>query len=172
MVNHNFIMDSFAKGTSAEEIAMDRIKRAGWSITDVRNDKKYQVIDIDLICSSSNDRWTVDVKTDRGDTGNYFIETKSNVERDTAGWGYSSEADYIMIVYPVRVGFEIHVIDAVILRNWLPLNEYKYRTITNSTKRENGSVYHSKGVIINRQKFLEETGAVAQIFSFDQKDVA
>ena len=168
-----FILDSFKKGKPAEEIAAARIKKAGWQIEDVRKDPVYQAKDIDYICSKDDDAWTVDIKTDRCyRTGNYFFEILANVESEKLGWAYTSEADYILIVYDTGSGHELHVIDMALLRIWLEQNEWKCRKIENSTRRENGSIYHSQGIICNRTKFAEESNAVIQILSIEEKEVA
>lgn len=174
MSENVFILDSFAIGKKAEEMAAKRIEKAGWQITDVRKVPAYQVKDIDYICSGDGDEWSVDIKTDRCyRTNNYFFETLSNIELDKPGWGYTSEANYILIVYPTSTGHELHVLDMTKTREWLYQNASKCRVITNTTKRENGSVYYSQGIIVNRRKFEQESGAVTQILSIEtEKKVA
>lgn len=169
-----YILDSFRKGKPAEEIAAQRIAKAGWQIEDVRKDKEYQAVDIDYICSKDDDTWTVDVKTDRCyKTQNYFFETLANVEAKKQGWAYTSEADYILIVYETPTGgHELHVIDMSLARAWIEQNEWKCRKIENATRRENGSIYHSQGIIYNRKKFAAESGAVIQILKIEEKEVA
>lgn len=169
-----FILDSFRKGKPAETLAAQRIKKAGWEITDVRQDPEYQAKDIDYVCFDDSDQWTVDVKTDRCyKTQNYFFEVLANVEAKKQGWAYMSEADYILIVYETPTGgHELHVIDLPLARAWIKQNEQKCRKIENATRRENGSIYHSQGVIYNRQKFAAESGAVIQTLSISEKEVA
>ena len=168
-----YILDSFRKGKPAEEIAAARIAKAGWEITDVRKDPVYQAADIDYVCFNDDDEWTVDVKTDRCyKTQNYFFEVLANVEAEKLGWAYTSEADYILIVYDTPAGHELHVIDMFQLRQWLEQNEWKCRKIENSTRRENGSIYHSQGVIYNRTKFASESNAVIQILKIEAEEVA
>jgi hypothetical protein len=175
MDNHVYILDSFAIGKKAEDMAAKRIKKAGWHVTDVRKNPIYQVKDIDYICSGFGSIWTVDVKTDRCHyTGNYFFEIISNVETNKAGWGYTSEANYILIVYPTSAGHELHVLDMAKIREWLIKNADKCKVIENTTKREDGSIYYSQGIIVNRQKFARESGAVMQILPIEknEQDVA
>jgi len=174
MDNNVYILDSFKIGKKAEILAAQRIKKAGWTIFDVRKNPRYQIKDIDYICSGFGSIWTVDVKTDRCyRTFNYFFEIISNVESDKLGWGYTSEADYILMVYPTPTGgYEMHVLDMVKTRAWIEENAWKCKVIENSTKREDGSIYHSQGIIINRQKFSLESDAVMQILSIDGQEVA
>ncbi|MGL5207001.1 MAG: hypothetical protein ACRC8T_05775 [Acidaminococcaceae bacterium] len=168
-----YILDSFKKGKPAEEIAAARIAKAGWQIEDVRTDKEYQAVDIDYVCSKDDDTWTVDIKTDRCYyTGNYFFETLANIESNKAGWAYTSMADYILIVYDTPAGHELHVIDMSLARAWIHQNEWKCKKIENATRRENGSIYHSQGIICNRTKFAEESNAVIQILKIEEKEVA
>jgi hypothetical protein len=169
----NYIMDSFRIGAVAEELAAQRIMNAGWNITDVRKDLEYQKIDIDYICSGVDDEWSVDIKTDRCyRTGNYFFETVANVELDKQGWAYTSAAEYILIVYNTGAGYELHVISLKLTSEWLHGNAWKCRTVTNSTKRENGTVYHSQGIIVNRSKFQRESGAVMQVLNLSKEEAA
>lgn len=166
----NFILDSFKTGAAAETLAAKRIRKAGWDITDVRKIQEYQVQDIDYICSSVDDSWSVDVKTDRCyRTGNYFFEIAANIELDKQGWAYTSAADYILIVYDTGADYELHVISMDKLRQWLQKNGDKCKIITNSTRRENGTIYHSQGIIINRIKFQRESGAVEQILNINKE---
>jgi hypothetical protein len=169
----NYIIDSFQKGAAAEELAAQRIMNAGWEITDVRKITEYQALDIDYICFGFDDSWTVDIKTDRCyRTGNYFFETVANVESDKQGWAYTSAAEYILIVYNTGAGYELHVISLKLTREWLNENAWKCKTITNSTKRENGTIYHSQGIIVSRQKFSNESGAVMQVLSINKEAAA
>ena len=46
------------------------------------------------------------------------------------------------------------------------------RKIENATRRENGSIYHSQGIVYNRTKFAAESGAVIQILKIEEKEVA
>lgn len=169
----NYIMDSFRIGAVAEDLAAQRIINAGWEITDARKDPEYQAQDIDYICSGVDDSWSVDIKTDRCYcTGNYFFETVANIELHKQGWAYTSAAEYILIVYDTGAGYELHVINMPLTRDWLYGNIDQCRTITNSTKRENGTIYHSQGIIVSRSKFSNESGAVMQVLSIDKEEAA
>jgi hypothetical protein len=156
--DRNYIMDSFKVGKSAETIVSNWMVSLGWEIVDVRQDKVYQIKDIDyLVPTTDGGQAGVDIKSDRCfDTGNYFIETFSNIEKNKIGWGFGSEADYIMIYYPTSA--ELHIIDLHALKPWLVANAGKCKTITNSTQRVSGTTYHSQGIVINRQQLADDIG--------------
>lgn len=157
----NDIKDSFAKGKNAEEIVAAWIVKQGWgAVKDVRKDKEYQAKDIDYIVSDEESDTPIDVKSDKYyETNNYFIETMSNIELNKIGWGYSSLADFIFIYYPD--GDELHVINMFALRPWLIRNAGKCKEKTNATKSKwnNKVLYHSQGILVNRQKLMREIGA-------------
>lgn len=169
----NNINDSFKIGEKAEAIVSDWMIKQGWVLKDVRKDKVYQAKDIDYLIIDGSYQTAVDIKSDKCfDTGNYFIETFSNIDKNKIGWGYGSEADYIFVYYPTAG--ELHIIDMHVLKPWLIKNAGKCKTITNSSARYNGSTYHSQGIVIDRDKLATEIGTdnimVHQIS--DIKDVA
>lgn len=172
MSDTNNIIDSFKIGSDAEAIVSEWMIQKGWVLNDVRKDKVYQAKDIDYLVLHNKYSTSVDVKSDkRFDTGNYFIETFSNVEKNIIGWGYGSQAEYIIVYYPT--GCELHLIDMYALKTWLVANAGKYRTITNATRREDGTMYHSKGIVVDRDKLAQELGTDnIQINKINIKDVA
>ena len=168
----NNIIESFKIGADSEEIVFEWMLQKNWKMTDVRKDKIYQIKDIDYLVRVDNFSTSVDVKSDkRFETGNYFIETFSSVEKNIIGWGFGSQAEYIIVYYPTVC--ELHLIDMYALKTWLVANAGKYRTITNATRREDGTMYHSQGIVVNRQKLMDEIGTDnLQINKINIKDVA
>ena len=65
-------------------------------ITDVQNDKEYQGRGIDLLVDKGfGDKiFKLEVKTDRHHkTGNFFMETVSNMSTGTLGWMFYTACD-------------------------------------------------------------------------------
>jgi len=154
MIALNNIEDSNQKGTVGEDIIRKVLSTVA-PVVDVRKNKKYQKLDVDFIFKDKK----VEAKSDSCyNTGNYFFEVVSNAEKSTPGWAVYSEADYILIYYPAAG--EIHSIYGQDLRDWLVNNSYRFPMITNSTSgRENKLLYHSMGVLVNRELFAKEVGA-------------
>lgn len=78
------------------------------------------------------------------------------MQKNKIGWGFGSEADFIFIYYPTAG--ELHIIDMHALKPWLIKNAGSCKTITNSSKRYDGSTYHSHGIVVNRDKLANELG--------------
>ncbi len=70
------------------------------SLTNVEADPTYQSIDVDLLWTTANRTYRIEIKGDRlHSTGNFFFETSSNHERGTPGCFLYTEADFIFYYF-------------------------------------------------------------------------
>ena len=136
----HFVMDAkpytFATqnqvGKSGESF-LDQWLRSAYQINDVSNDPKHQRSGIDRILTKADGTTlTVEYKVDAAAkrTGNIFFETVSNDVRNIPGWGWSSQADYIIFLIPEQ---EIIVFEPARLRGlvWEKKDQLRSKSIPN-----------------------------------------
>lgn len=127
-------------------------------IIDVRNDLKYRKKDIDLLWIREKENKIVEtkieIKIDRNfKTGNYFFETKSNVEKHTEGCFLYSEADlffYYFVNFEKKKGIELVVFDLNEVRKFVINNIEKFKTRQTTTAISETKQYHTEGVLVNK----------------------
>lgn len=101
----------------AGESFLDRWLYPLYAVTDVSGDSSYQQAGIDRILTRPDGSvFTVEYKVDLAAkrTGNLFFETVSNDKKARPGWGWSSQADYWLILIPDQ---EILIFNPDNLRN-------------------------------------------------------
>jgi len=90
-----------ARVSIAEQAAKDieawlRSKKISIEVLNVENDEKYQAADVDLLWKTTLGDKTIEIKGDTYHrTGNFFLETHSNKERNTPGCFMYTEADFV-----------------------------------------------------------------------------
>lgn len=128
-------------------------------VVDVSDIPKFQAAGIDVIWKEKQDslekRVRGEVKTDTwiSRTGNFFLETTSNVERDTLGWVFGSLADRLLylswgdaVLYDLEMG---SVLDFV------GYHGHDYKTQRSSTKGDAGqTIYHTEGILVPKTYLL------------------
>lgn len=150
-------------GVLGEQIVMTWAKNCSTStiaLIDVRQSPNIQKKDVDFyLLIRTGAVMAMEVKTDRYLSLNLFIELKSNVKYNTAGWAWKSEADYVIYMFPIT-GRTI-VIPMKAFRKWLNEQEqtgrigrFKVREVLNRPK--NGEEYWSKGILVPIKVFLQE----------------
>lgn len=129
-----------------EEIVADIFKKDGYTIQDVSENKEWQESDVDLLVYKNNKLvHKIEVKTDEKalETGNVFIETKSN---QSLGWVWKTEADYIYIVIP---NIKIYVLYKDEFVAWFRENMYRYQSASSKTTDKYGNfLYHTWGRLV------------------------
>jgi hypothetical protein len=98
------------------EVFLDQWLQVSYQISDVSHEPKYQRSGIDRVLTKPDGTMlTVEYKVDATAkrTGNLFFETVSNDARNSPGWGWSSQADYIIFLIPEQ---EIIVFETARLR--------------------------------------------------------
>ena len=99
------------------EIILDNWLRKNYKILDVSEVRKYQDIGIDRIVmrhdgTTVNVEYKFDIASSR--TGNLFFETVSIDRNNLPGWGWQSQADYWIFLFP---DMEVLVVKPGMLRN-------------------------------------------------------
>lgn len=121
-------------------------------VISVEDDRKYQKKDIDLIwdltLNKKNKRLYIEVK---GDTywksGNMFIETISNMSKNTPGCFLYTEADYIFYYFIETK--ELTMLPMKKFKEWFMANEERFQAKYLRTQYGNSTEYYrSKGVLV------------------------
>lgn len=156
---HNF-EKSMKQGKAGEETIVRYIQSIEGvrRLYDVRENKAYQMIDIDFILETRGGKQqTLEVKADSYTTGNIFYETLSNVEHNIPGCMYKTRAEYLY--YYFTVTGELYILDMVEYRKWVeseirnPQTKLERKKLKNRS-RSNG-VSHTEGYLIPKS-YLEQ----------------
>ncbi|MDY0105366.1 MAG: hypothetical protein RBS27_01730 [Giesbergeria sp.] len=126
-------------------------------IVNVEDDIAYRKKDIDLLWHRKIDGITkvcsIEVKVDTYfRTGNYFLETISNVEKNTPGCFLYSEADYFFYYF---LEAELHVMHLEKIRNWFLPQLTLFARKRTSTPVADG-FYQTEGRLVSRAKVQQE----------------
>lgn len=136
------------------------------SVKNVEDDREYQRKDIDLLVyMKDGTELKVEVKADRKyNTGNFFIETVSNLNRNTPGCFLYTEAD-IMFYYFVGQGW-LYSIPVKAFQRWIDKNIHKYPVKRTSTVGQRGQ-YESEGRIVPRRVLVKEIPSI-KLYDLDK----
>lgn len=156
---------SLVLGEEGEKIVMTHIKNNAntKNIIDVRGDKKYQNMDVDVLINHINDNvYLGEIKTDSYKSGNIFYETISAQEVNSEGCMDKTEADFLFY-YFINMN-KLYTINMKLYREWFDsLNDYfdeqGYRKSL-SNKRYNGGTYSTIGyaiplVLLDNKKWVK-----------------
>ena len=125
------------------------------NVINVEGQREYQLKDIDLIWETDSGIKTIEIKVDNYfNTGNYFFETKSNVEKNTPGCFMYTEADYLFYYF---LNVELHVMWVKPARRWFIANQSRFKTVRTSTS-VGGGKYHTEGALVKREILKNELG--------------
>jgi len=130
-------------------------------VLNVEDDKRYQKKDIDLVwiymLRDKPIMKNIEVKGDRYSyTGNFFIETISNRERNNPGCFMYTEADYIYYYFVDTK--ELNIIPVKKARKWFIQNIYRFEEKQLSTKVGNIGYYTSSGRLVPKNIMRKEIG--------------
>ncbi len=126
-------------------------------IENVEADVDYQKKDIDLLWHRTvhgvEKICTVEVKVDNYfRTGNYFLETISNVEKGTPGCFLYSQAHYLFYYF---LEVELHIMQLAAVRAWFQPRMNNFVAKRTSTPIGNGS-YQTEGRLVSREQLQNE----------------
>lgn len=141
-------------------------------VIDVQDDEFFQKKDIDLLYlfKTKNDvrLMKIEVKGDRQHkSGNYFLETVSNVDKGTEGCFMYSEADYFFYYFVETK--ELNIIPLQDARTWFIANMFEFEPKKVRT-RVNGHYYESEGRIVPKLRMNKEVGIRTRNISRFLKD--
>ncbi|MGE5438038.1 MAG: hypothetical protein ACM3O3_12565 [Syntrophothermus sp.] len=119
-------------------------------LINVEKDKKFQSIDIDLLLISNVDNnvelSTIEIKVDTYDTGNYFFETISNMNKNTDGCFLYSQAKWLY--YYFLNTDELHIFEFSNIRLYLKDNYKRFESKKPLTTCGDIPYYNSFGYIV------------------------
>lgn len=139
-------------------------------VISVEDDKRFQAKDVDLLWVYIKDGKThmkkIEVKGDRySNTGNFFIETKSNVQKDSPGCFMYTEADYIY--YYFMDSRELNVMPMERSRKWFIENMDRFKEVPLRTKVGDVGHYTSLGRIVPKHVMRREAGVRHRVLPKD-----
>jgi hypothetical protein len=131
------------------------------SVINVEDDKRFQKQDVDLlwvyILNNKEYFKKIEVKGDRySHTGNFFIETMSNIERNNPGCFMYTEADFIYYYFIDTK--EVNIIPVKRWREWFISNKERFTRKKLSTAVGNGARYTSEGRLVPKVLMRKEVG--------------
>lgn len=120
----------------------------GIEVIDVQNDPFFQGVDVDLVLVHKQlrqVRW-VEVKSDTYTSGKMFLETWSNLERQSPGCLMYTRADFL-VHYFTAYGWAI-MVPVKALREWMGrrVEEFPRKTTTNTLS--DGATFTSVGHVV------------------------
>lgn len=132
------------------------------SVTNVESDKKYQVIDIDLLWEGVNKnnipiKKSIEVKVDSYyHSGNIFFETISNDNKNSKGCMLVSKADYLFYFFPdIKLLYSFKLEE---FKNWTLTNKHRFKM-----KQCKNPTYNSYGYLIPRNILEKECNFMKRI---------
>lgn len=130
------------------------------SIDNVEDNREYQKLDIDLIWTTTDGSYKIEIKGDRyHKTGNFFLETHSNKERNTPGCFIYTEADFVFYYFVTsRVLYQLPMAET---RKWFMENINRFRERSTTTKVGN-SYYTTVGRLVPIKVAMEEVANITK----------
>ena len=117
------------------------------AVINVENLIQYQAIDIDIIWKTINREIKIEIKGDTysGDK-NFFLETFSNKEKNTAGCFLYTQADYVFyyFVKPKK----LFIFGMPQTREWFLEHIHKFREVETQTAIGNNQYYTTVGRLV------------------------
>ena len=145
-------MYSMDEGVKVAQQAAKHIETWLWrkpesvNVRNVESEPAFQQIDVDLIWTTHNDSYKVEIKGDRWHkTGNFFLETHSNFEKGTLGCFIYTQADYLF--YYFVTPRTLYMLPMPATRDWFVacLNRFRERSTTTPVR---GSYYTTVGRLV------------------------
>jgi len=136
------------------------------SVKNVENDPNYQKNDIDLVWVYKKDDHeimiSIEVKTDKYTTGNFWLETISNKRLNTPGCFIKSKAKYIFYYF---IKWDcMYIIPLKKAIPWFLKNIDKFRVSETTTKDNSGEYRHTTvGRIVPISIMIDEIKEIKRI---------
>lgn len=138
-------------GKKGEEVVKKWLRDKEYQVIDFSDHSYMQSIDVDLAVSKQNQAFSeqiapflVEIKTDRHNSGNLFIETVSNATKKTLGCIYATRADwwlYVLLGRKEMIAFRPKKMIELIENN-------NFREIEVPNRFRDGGGYITKGVLV------------------------
>lgn len=125
-------------------------------VISVEENKSYQPKGIDFIAITNKEKLRkIEIKTDTYDTGNYFIETISNSNKNTKGCLLTTESDFIFYYFIKKK--ELNIINTKEFQNWFEVNQDRFSSKKCYTSAGSGN-YSTIGKLVPIKVLNEELG--------------
>lgn len=141
-------------------------------VENVEDIREYREKDIDLIWTWINDGvqkvTTIEIKGDRYyRTGNYFLETISNKEKNTPGCILYTEADLVFYYFVFEK--ELHILPMPRTRDWFLNNINRFVEKETTTPVGNNVFYTTVGRLVKRD-YLQNNIKGVKIISLKESE--
>lgn len=163
-LNGIFFMYTMNKGLQVATLAATdietwlRSKPETVSVHNVESEPAFRQIDVDLIWTTHNRSYFVEIKGDRWHTtGNFFFETHSNLEKGTPGCFLYTQADWLF--YYFVTPRTLYMLPLPATRDWFVANIDRFRErSTNTRVRDN--YYTTLGRLVPISVVVQEVPGV------------
>jgi hypothetical protein len=121
-------------------------------VVPVDEDPSWQGRGVDILWyrEDHSEATAVEVKGDRWHrTGNFFLETSSNVERNTPGCFVSTDSD--IFAYYFVDAHELHLLPTKVLQKWFSEHIDQFPERLTGTRIHGRIAYHTAGRLVPRQ---------------------
>ena len=125
-------------------------KSKGKHLHSIEDNQSFYKADIDLILKENGQFTKIEVKVDTYTSGNFFLETISNVakneEDELEGLGCLLITKADKIYYYFINSKKLYIFNAKSLKNWILSNKLKHPERPVWTHLKNGGKYESRGI--------------------------
>jgi len=128
-------------------------------IINVEDDPRYQAQDVDLIWKSIDQEIKIEIKGDTWHkTGNFFLETHSNEEKDTLGCFLYTEADFVFYYFTeIKT---LYVLPMPESRVWFEKHMGEFKEKRTQTIVGNGRYYTTVGRLVPIATLLKNVPSI------------
>ncbi len=163
--------DFSKKGINVVSAYLSLIKKT-ISVKNVEDNPNYQKNDIDLVwVYKKEDKQlmiSIEVKTDKYTTGNFWLETLSNEELGIPGWFVKSKAKYLF--YYFTKWDSMYIMPLGITKEWFLANIKRFKESKTTTKDERGNYKHTTvGRIVPINIMMKEVSGIKLIKEISKK---
>lgn len=133
-------------------------------VRNVEADAHYQARDIDLLWFTRQrpGGYGVEVKVDRyHQTGNFFFETHSNLERNAPGCFMYTEAE--LLFYYFIASRHLYILPMPATRAWFLRTIDRYKVRDTTTPLGGGHYYTTRGRLVPRQQVMEAIAGAREL---------
>ena len=128
----------------------------------VEDDPVYREIDVDLLWTTQRRQYQVEIKGDQWhQTGNFFLETQSNKEKQTPGCFLYTQAD-LVFYYFIEPSI-LYILPMPLTRKWFQNNLRRFEERSTTTPVGNAQLYTTVGRLVPINTLLEEIPTVRRV---------
>jgi hypothetical protein len=124
-----------------------KTNRRTTEVLNVEDDPIYQVIDVDLLWRAKDQEVKIEIKGDTyHKTGNFFLETYSNEERNTPGCFMYTQADFVFYYFvEIKTLYSLPMPET---KDWFEKHINEFKESRTQTPYGNGQRYTTVGRLV------------------------